>query len=125
MNRLVLPILTSLLLIPTLALADVIPPDVDACRDKKLGDACTVEKVDGTCQNGEHCSLKYGGCDSGGAPCGKSCSQTLKCKAGASGTGGETDDAGGCSLSSLEIPMESAGVLLAGLLLVLGLRRRG
>ena len=125
MTRLTLTILTVLLLTPSLALADVIPPDVDACSDKQLGDACTAEKVTGTCQKGEHCSLKYGGCDSGGGPCGSTCAETLKCKAGSgTGTGGETDDSGGCSVSALEIPLESGAALLAGLLLVLGLRRR-
>ncbi len=124
MTRLSIATLTFLLLVPTLALADAIPPDVDSCRNKKLGDTCTVDTVTGTCQKGQHCSLSYGNCDSGGGPCGTTCKEALKCKAGSGTGGGETDDTGGCSLASLEIPLESAGGLLAGILLVLGLRRR-
>ena len=133
MTGLTLFVLPAVLLSSSLALADVIPPDVDAYRDKKLGDVCKVEqaspKISGTCQMGQHCSLKYSGCDSSG-PCGTTCKDTLKCKEGSgSGTGtgtggGETEDSGGCSLASLGIPWQSAGVLLAGVLLVLGLRRR-
>ena len=125
----------ALTLLPALALADVVPPDVDACRGKMLGDACKVDavpKVDGTCQKGEHCSLKYTGCDSSG-PCGTTCKETLKCKAGSgpgtgtgSGTtGGEKDDDGGCTVAAAGLPLQSVGFLLAGILLVLGLRRRG
>ena len=125
MTRLTLTILTFLLLVPSLAMADVVPPDVDACSSKKLGDDCTAGKITGTCQKGQHCSLKYSGCDSGSGPCGTTCKDALVCKEGSgTGTGGETDDSGGCTVSSLEIPVESAGALLAGLLLVLGLRRR-
>lgn len=132
-----IPLVFALTLLPALALADVVPPDVDACRNKALGDACKVDsvpKIDGTCQKGEHCSLKYSGCDSSG-PCGKTCKETLKCKAGSgtgtgtgtgSGTtGGDKDDDGGCAVAAAGLPLQSIGFLLAGILLVVGLRRRG
>jgi MYXO-CTERM domain-containing protein len=49
MNRLSVAVSALILtLAPSIAMADVIPPDVEGCTGKKTGDSCTVSGTSGT-----------------------------------------------------------------------------
>jgi len=109
-----------LVLVPAVALADVIPPDVASCETRSEGDPCTLSGGgNGSCQMGEKCRLNYA-CDGGtGGPCGTFCSPALVCK--------ECKNCeSGCSLAPAAgaPPVGLPGFLALGLLLTLGLLRR-
>ncbi len=117
-------LVSTQLLIPTLAQADVILPEFAVCRDLNEGDDCTVTEgsvtpLDGTCQMDEECRLDYSNrCDSG-APCGSTCSNALKCIASKT----DDEDSGSCAVPSGSVPLSSGIFFLMGLLLILRLRR--
>ena len=96
------------------------------CDKLKEGESCTLEKgttkTAGTCQMGERCGIKYGGCDSGGGPCGTTCSPALVCKECT--TNCPSKDEGGCSFAPGRPASTSLLTLLLAALLALGSRRR-
>jgi hypothetical protein len=119
-------------LVPFAAAADVIPPEVDACRDKKKGDVCALTPSgQGTCQDGQYCHLVYGKCDSGGGPCGTACDPALTCKSGiapaADGGPNPTTKESGCTIGGIDARLVGPWILagaVSALVLLLGRRRR-
>ena len=126
MKGAMLTAVAALILLPAAARGDVIQPEFAVCRDLNEGDACTVTEgavtpLDGTCQKDEECRLNYSGECDGGGPCGTICSEALKCKA--SEDKPVDDDSGSCAVPAGSLPLGSGVFFLAGLLLILRLRR--
>jgi hypothetical protein len=125
------------LLYPLAASADVIPPDVYACSNKKKGDACTLTTPagQGTCQDGQYCHLVYGKCDASGGPCGSTCDYALACKSGtapatdastptADGGGKTTTKESGCTIGGIDARLFGPWVLAGSVSVLLLLVRR-
>jgi hypothetical protein len=119
--------LTAILLIPSLAFADVPPPNSSGCTNKAAGAACMDDaKANGTCQKDTCSRLDYGalldaGPDASGMP--KSVSyDCLKCVAGSGTSSGSSSGAssgstaakdGGCALGTQGSTSVTVGLLLA------------
>lgn len=112
-------LLAALLALPSMASADVIAPEEDACQGKSKGAACAADGRDGQCLEGECCRNDY----SNGTPPERVCSPCLTCQ-DAPTTAADGDKKDGCSASaSAPAPWAWSAALLGGVL-VLSLRRR-
>ena len=110
----------------TLAFADVIFPEHEACDDLDEGDECEMEDgTMGTCQEGQRCYNDYNEMGEDGP--GTTCEPTLECKSAPNDNDDDTDGEamedepdGGCSSingNSDSIPVLSfvVGLVLLGM----------
>jgi hypothetical protein len=115
------------------ARADVIPADVEACRSRQIGDACTQDGKS-TCQTTTCTQIDYAGwTNRDGGPPSKQV-DCVKCApkgklvatdAGAAPKGDEAGDSSGCSVGGVAAAARPAGPwLLAGAFSALFLVRR-
>jgi hypothetical protein len=123
-------LVASLSLAPAWAAADVIPPDVDACRALQVGAACggMTGVPAGRCQNDTCTRLDYANWNRDAMATPPSMSYAcVRCVAGADGGAAPTSSSGGCSVGSSESVGRRLGPwLIAGLVwaVFLGRRRR-
>lgn len=132
--------LALITLAPAVAQADLISPDVESCEGKKAGASCQDRDTAGTCQESECCRLDYS-TRVGDGPPQTVCKPCLKClpKPEKVTPPAKPEPApkvepvpepkpepkkSGCATSAGSVGLTGLLSVLAGALLLLGLRRR-
>lgn len=124
MRRILAAAIVGSLTFTSIAHADVIPPDVDACQGKTAGEACSVMESAGACKDDTCSRVNYGAWDKDAMPSPPTTSYAcVRCIAGATPTKNvapATDDKSGCSFGRSAGPFALACVPA----LVIGLIKR-
>jgi hypothetical protein len=94
----------------SIAHADVIPPDVDACNGKKAGDACNVSGSAGTCAASKCSRLDYANWDRDASPTPPTVEyDCVRCVSGATGGDGGASTGGDGGASTPTSKAEDSG----------------